>query len=475
MRFNLKKEYQFEQLDLEVKQDESGPMIMMTSVFMLWGFITVMNASLSDKIKAVLNLTNSQEDLLSFVFFGGYFIVGLLMFLICRYVFDPFIKFGFKRMLITGLLITAFGCFLFYPAAIVAEMPNLEQAQKFYMFLGAMILLASGFAILQITANSYVISLGDIETASARINLSQGFNSLGTYLAPLIFTLLFINSDVGGGASDIKMPYMTLTLAILLLVVLFSISTLPDIKFLTNHSNSKIIHKEKQLFLGVVGIFLYVGGEVAIGSHLSEYLQLEHIANFDKITAERYTALYWGGAMVGRFLGVAFLSKLERGTKRTIILFLTLMCFFLGLSISNSYSISLVFTCLFIFNIIGFRLGAGRSAKTLGIFGAAAIICIAVSIINTGEISMWSIIMIGMFNSIMFPTIFRLGVDNLKSKTSMGSSLLVLAIVGGALVPSVQTYLVTDMGLSLQNSFIIPALCYVFVSYYGFSIYLKNG
>jgi FHS family L-fucose permease-like MFS transporter len=442
---------------------------------MLWGFITVMNGSLSEKIKNALNLTSSQEDLLSFVFFGGYFIVGLIMFLLCRYVFDPFIRFGYKRMLIFGLIITAIACFMFYPAAIVAGIPDLLQSQKFNFFLASMILLSSGFTILQITANSYVISLGNIDTASARINLSQGFNSLGTYLAPLIFTLLFLDGDTSNQAADIKLPYLTIGFAVVFLALLFSISTLPDIKFPTVQGASKSLKNEKQLLLGALAIFLYVGGEVAIGSHLEDYLQLEYIANFDKITAQRYTALYWGGAMVGRFTGVAFLSRIEKSTRRSILLLLTVLCYLLGLSISNDHFTAFIYTFLFLFNVLGYQLGAGRSAKTLGVFGAIVIVCIFMSVFNTGHVSMWAMIIIGMFNSIMFPVIFRLGIDDLQSKTSMGSSLLVLAIVGGALIPSLQTLLITKLNYSFQSSFIVPALCYAFISYYGFSIFRKNG
>lgn len=470
-----KKEYHFDQFELEIKRDESGPMIIMTSVFLLWGFITVMNDSLSGKIKAALDLTTAQEDLLSVVFFAGYFIVGLVFFLICRYVFDPFIRFGYKNMLIFGLIITALGCFLFYPAAIIADMPDLPQYKKFYFFLSSIVILASGFTILQITANSYVISLGDIETASARINLSQGFNSLGTYLAPLIATLLFIDGDISNQVSAIQLPYLTIGFAVLLLAFLFKISTLPDIKFTSNELKTKPLIQEKQLLLGVLAIFLYVGGEVAIGSHLDEYLQLDYIANFDKPTAQRYTALYWGGAMVGRFTGVAYLSRIERKTKRSIVAFIAVMSYFLSYSITNSSTMSLIFVSLFVFNLIGFQIGEGRSAKTIGVFGAIVIICIGVSIFNTGSVSMWSMIMIGMFNSIMFPVIFRLGIEGLKTRTSAGSSLLVLAIVGGALVPSLQTFLVNKEIFTVQNSFIVPAFCYLFIAYYGFSTFRNNG
>jgi len=381
-------------------------------------------------------------------------------------------------MLIFGLFITAIGCFLFYPAATLADDPNILQYQKFYFFLGTMLVLAAGFTILQITANTYVIFMGDLSTAAARINLSQGFNSLGTYLAPLISTLLFVESGLAENASVIKAPYLTLGLAVLLLAFLFSISVLPDINVLKGEESNKQVRNEKQLLMGALAIFLYVGGEVAIGQHLGEYLQLlqfESIDSFDEITAKKYTALYWGGAMAGRFAGATFLSRIERRGRTSILILLTLLCYLLGLSITNDHILSIIFTCLFLVNLTAFKFGSGRSAKTLGIFAACVIGFISISILNDGQISMWSMIIIGMFNSIMFPNIFRIAISGLNQKTSIGASLLVLSIVGGALIPSLQNLAATSLNISLQYSFIIPAICYSFISYYGFSTFKRNG
>jgi FHS family L-fucose permease-like MFS transporter len=179
--------------------------------------------------------------------------------------------------------------------------------------------------------------------------------------------------------------------------------------------------------------------------------------------------------MVGRFAGATFLSRMERGARQRIMLLLIILCYGLGYSISNNNLVSTAFTILFIFNLIGFRLGEGRSAKTLGVFGAAVIVCVLLSVSTTGYFAMWTMIVIGMFNSIMFPTIFRLGIDGLKHKTSAGASLLVSAIVGGAIIPVIQTYLIKEVGFNLQYSFLFPVICYAFISYYGFSTFRKNG
>lgn len=464
-------------LTLELKKDESGPMIMMTSVFMLWGFLTVMNESLSAKIKAVLNLSDQQENLISFVFFASYFVVGLVFYLVSRYVMDPFERFGFKKIIIVGLILTAMGCFLFYPAATLADSSHTSQADKFVFFLSTMLVLASGIALLQIAANPYVVLMGKEKNAAARINISQAFNSLGTYLAPLIATLLFLESDLKIEASSIKMPYLILGTAVLLLAYLINLSQLPHVHRINKQQETgqKRIRTERQLILGAVAIFVYVGGEVAIGSHLADFLKLDHIAGFSDSVAQNYTALYWGGAMAGRFAGAVYLSKIDRRTKTTVVFLLIILSYLLAISITGDALLSLTFSCLFILNLTAFKIGNGQSSSTLSLFGVIIMLCLVFGMINQGSIAMWSVLMIGMFNSIMFPNIFSIALKNLKNKTSTGSALLVMSIVGGALIPGMQNYFIRVHDLDVQYSLIIPLLCYAYISYYGYITYKKNG
>lgn len=459
----------FENTHLDRKQDESGPMIIMTSVFILWGFLTAMNGNFSSKLQEILSLTKTQESLLSFVFFAWYFVTGLLFYLVSRYLFDPIAKFGYKRLVILGLLITASGCFLFYPATELSESPAYTLDTKFFFFLSTIVVLATGFAILQITANPYVILMGPDRSAASRLNLSQAFNAFGAYLAPIITTLLFFESDKEVSTDSIKMIYITLGTVVLILAFLFYNAVLPNIKPKNNWDlTDKAIKNEKGLIFGAIAIFLYVGGEVAIGSHLEDYLKLDSIKGLDTVTAKKYVSLYWGGAMAGRFAGALFLSRIEQRSRNGIILLLILLAYLLGYSSTTDSQLSLIFTLLFIVNLVGFRIGQKRSARTLGVFAIMILICICISLLTEENIAMWSLLIIGMFNSIMFPNIFRTALKNLKQKTSSGSALLIMSIVGGAFIPALQDLAIDKLNISLKISFIVPALCYIYIATYAF-------
>jgi len=540
----LQQEKAFEKLELKIKQDESGPMIIMTSVFILWGFLTGFTIPLSKNITKVLVLSPLQDGLITFVFFIAYFFVGFLFYLFIKCVHDPFKTIGYKKIVVIGLSITAIGCFLFYPAAELSQnkfiSPDFKQdllygftaivslsfililftkkkkialiglgltllfsitlyfsgflensteiskSFKFNLFLTTMFVLAAGFAVLQIAANPYVIQMGANKNASTRINLAQGFNSVGATLAPVISTLYFVTEADKVNISSIELPYLTIGLAIILLAFLFNLSVLPDIQYteLEQRKNNPV-KNELQLLLGVFAIFLYVGGEVSIAEHLEDYFNEISITGFDGDDIKNHIALYWGGAMLGRFAGAIFLSTMEKRNKRRVLIFLTLLCYFLALGTTGNSNHSLIFTGLFFVNLFGFRLGKGRSTLTLGLFGIFIISAIVISIISSGDISLWSIIIIGMFNSIMFPSIFRITIRTLKEKTSLGSSLLVMAIAGGALIPAIQDVSISALKnidseyqvleffeiSPLQLSFLIPTACYVFIAYYGFKSY----
>lgn len=464
----MEEKFRFDSTSIKRKQDESGPMIIMTSVFILWGFLTAMNGNFSSKLQEILNLTEEQENLLPFVFFAWYFVSGLLFYLVSRYIFDPILKFGYKRVVILGLLITAMGCFLFYPAIELTESSEYDLNTKFTFFISTVVVLATGFALLQITANPYVILMGDEKNAAARLNLSQAFNGFGAYLAPIITTLLFFESDKEVSTNSIKMIYVTLGAAVLFLAFLFYLSVLPNIKPKnTLELNDKKIINEKGLIYGAIAIFLYVGAEVAIGSHLEEFLKLESIAGLDTVTAKKYVSLYWGGAMAGRFAGALFLSQLERRSRNGVILLLILLSYLLGFSSTGDHQIAIIFSLLFITNLVGFSLGNGRSARTLGVFAIIVIGCISISLLTDGETAMWALLVIGMFNSIMFPNIFRTALKNLKQKTSSGSALLIMSIVGGAFIPALQDLVINELNISLRYSFIIPAVCYFYIASYA--------
>lgn len=384
----------------------------LTTLFFMWGFITCLNDILIPHLKAVFNLTYVQAMLVQFCFFGAYFLMSLPSGYIVK-------KVGYKKGIVIGLLIAAVGCILFYPAASLHSYP---------VFLFALFVLASGITLLQVSANPYVSLLGSPKTASSRLTLTQAFNALGTTVAPSFGALLILDSASDAfltpaqNAESVQLPYLLLAAMLILLAGIFAWLKLPDImsEQKAEAENSEAIEgsawQYRHLVLGAVGIFMYVGAEVAIGSFLVSFLAQENIAGLKENVAAHYITYYFGGAMVGRFIGAAVMQKLPAG-------------------------------------------------KVLGFNATMAIILVIIAMSTSGQLAMWSILLVGLFNSIMFPTIFSLALNGLGKHTAQGSGILCLAIVGGAIVPLLQGALADSVGVQL--SYVLPILCYIFIVFYG--------
>jgi FHS family L-fucose permease-like MFS transporter len=383
----------------------------LTTLFFMWGFITCLNDILIPHLKGIFNLSYSQAMLVQFCFFGAYFIVSIPAGIIVK-------KLGFQKGIVLGLIIAALGCFSFYPAASMHSYP---------VFLMALFILASGITVLQVSANPYVSILGKPETASSRLNMTQAFNSLGTTVAPFFGAYLILDQVVESmsatqQAESVQLPYIMLAGLLLILAAIFSYIKLPVIEHSEESTEVKEINgsawQYRHLVLGAIGIFVYVGAEVSIGSFLVSFLNDPNIAGLEESQAAKYIAYYWAGAMVGRFIGAAVMQKLSAG-------------------------------------------------KVLAFNAFIAVIFIVITILASGQVAMWAILLVGLCNSIMFPTIFSLAINGLGKHTSQGSSILCLAIVGGAILPLIQGFLADSIGL--QNSFFLPIICYVFIAYYGLS------
>ncbi|MBU2280320.1 MAG: sugar MFS transporter [Gammaproteobacteria bacterium] len=401
-----------------VGQAESGQnynfaLTSLTFLFFIWGFITCLNDILIPHLKNVFDLNYTQAMLIQFCFFGAYFLVSIPAGYLVK-------KAGYQRGIVIGLLIAAAGCLLFYPAASVQVYP---------LFLVALFVLASGITILQVAANPYVTALGKAATASSRLTMTQAFNSLGTTIAPWFGGLLILaaaTAEVGTAefkaqeAAAVQVPYLILAAALLVLAAVFAFLKLPQV---AEHHQTEIAEADagsawqySHLVLGALGIFVYVGGEVAIGSFLVNFLGEPHIAGLPEATAAAYISYYWGGAMVGRFIGAVVMQRVAAG-------------------------------------------------KALAFNAVAAALLVIVAMTMSGSVAMWAILSVGLFNSIMFPTIFSLAVTGLGKYTSQGSGVLCLAIVGGAIVPLFQGVLADSVGLQL--SFILPVFCYAYICFYG--------
>ncbi len=382
-------------------------LIALTSLFFMWGFITCLNDILIPALKGAFELSFTQAMLIQFCFFSAYFLVSLPAGKLVG-------KIGYQKGIVVGLSVACLGCVLFYPAAAMSV---------YGIFLFALFVLASGITILQVSANPYVTVLGPAETASSRLTLTQAFNSFGTTIAPFFGAFLIFGAGGEHTATDaaaVKLPYLILAAALLVLAVIFAVLKLPTISATEGTDSDSIsgsAWQYRHLVFGAICIFLYVGAEVAIGSFLVNYMAQPEIAGFDAATASKYIAYYWGGAMVGRFIGAAVMQYVAAG-------------------------------------------------KVLAFNASVAILLIILSVNSTGMVAVWAILGVGLFNSIMFPTIFSLALQGLGKHTAQGSGILCLAIVGGAIVPLLQGFLADTF--SLQISFVLPMLCYGFIVYYGY-------
>ena len=419
-------------------------LIFLTTLFFLWGFITVLVDSLVPRLKDVFEMSYAKTVLVQFAFFTAFFVVSVPAGTLLS-------KIGYRKGIVLGLIIMALGCLLFYPAA---------EYRNFNVFLIGYFTLAGGITVLQVAANPYVALLGSEEDASSRLNLSQAFNSLGTTIAPIVGALFLLSDSVktseeinlltalekadyySAEAATVQTPFLLIAAFIGILALIFAFIKLPKVMQESPKGGYLSLLKNKLMLMGALGIFVYVGAEVAIGSFLVNYFSdmnlavivmenemMMNIANtiasvFNKTFSNSdpksllgiFIIFYWGGAMIGRFIG-AYLTKI---------------------------------------------MDAG---KVLSIFASLAILMILISINTQGLISMWSILAVGLFNSIMFPTIFTLTLEGLGDLKAQASGLLCMAIVGGAIIPFAFGSLIDGFGF--KKAFLLTVICYGYIMYYG--------
>jgi FHS family L-fucose permease-like MFS transporter len=438
-------------------------LFLMTSLFFMWGFITVLNDILIPHLKAVFDLSYLEAMLIQFAFFGAYFVGGLIYFLISMFYTDPINKIGYKNGIILGLLISAIGTLLFYPAA---------HFQFYGFFLAALFVLGLGFAMLQIAANPYVAIIGPEKSASARLNLSQGFNSFGTTIGPILggFFIFEYFKNIENEAESVVIPYMVLTILLLILAIAVKSVNLPRFVNSLELIKGAGALKFRQLRLGAIAIFMYVGAEVAIGSFLISYLGLANIAGFTEAEASPFVAFYWGGAMIGRFLGAISLSEIENRKKYFSMIIVSVLSFsivYFAVYAKNSIGFEqiLPYFAFLVLNYFAFIFGKSLPGRTLSVFALIPILLLFIGIFGNYGYAMWAILGIGIFNSIMWSNIFTLAIKGLGNYTSQGSSILVMFIVGGAIIPPIQGAVADLVGVQL--SFFVPMLSYVYLAYYG--------
>jgi FHS family L-fucose permease-like MFS transporter len=451
------------------KNGYTVPFITLTMLFFMWGFITCMNDVLIPHLKEVFQLSYLQSMMVQFCFFGAYFMGSVIYFVLSYFWGDPINKIGYKNGMLLGLIISSIGCFLFYPAAVYAV---------YGVFLAALFILGLGFTLLQIAANPYISLLGKPEGASSRLNLAQAFNSLGTTIAPIIGGFLIFEFFADHGkitAAATEKPYIIFTCVFLLLAFFLYKIKLPEFKPDDLPKKGLGALQFPQLKLGILGIFFYVGAEVCIGSFIINFLAGKDIMALPEAIAKNYLALYWGGAMIGRFLGSISLSQDLSNSKKIIYMVGAAIAVFLLIFaiVDLSFGQIAVFLLFIGLNLIGFFIGKSAPARTLFIFALINVTLILCTIFTTGPVAMWTILGVGLFNSIMWSNIFTLSIHGLGEYTSQGSSLLVMAILGGALLPLIQGALADQWGI--KHSFIIPVIGYLYIAFFGYYCAKKLG
>ena len=419
-------------IDDSVVKTDTRAMTVTTALFFMVGFLTCLNDVVIPHLKSIFELNYAEALLVQFAFFSSYFIFS--------YPGGKLVeRVGYKRAMVIGLLVMAAGAAGFLPAAYFALFP---------LFLAALILLAAGMTVVQVAVNPYVTVIGPAATASSRLNLAQAFNSVGTFIAPFVGGLLILggatqltpermNSLSAAAlqsyrevqADTVRLPYIAITVTLVLLAVaLAAIKLRPqdssaertqDFRpgaFAEALAKPPSIWSRPWLLAGALGIFTYVGAEVAIGSLLVNYMGLPQIAGLKESIAANFLMVYWGGAMIGRFIGSAVLQRI-------------------------------------------------RTGPVLGTAGVIACLLVVLSIVTHGHTAMYALLAVGLFNSIMFPSIFTLGIQDLGPLTIKGSSLMIAAILGGAIIPELTGRLADKIGL--HPSFLIPAICYVYIAAFG--------
>jgi FHS family L-fucose permease-like MFS transporter len=444
------------------------PLALLATLFFMWGFLTSMNDILIPHLKEVFELSHTQAMLVQLAFFGAYFLGSLVYFAVSITRGDPIARMGYQKGIVGGLALSALGAFLFLPAGRLHSYP---------LFLSALFVLGLGFTLLQISANPFVLILGPERTASSRLNLSQGFNSLGTVLGPLIGGFLVFEHFGGenaAGGSSVEIPYLGFACTLVLLAVLFLFVRLPRIGQTDQVEADIGALRHPQLCFGIVAIFVYVGAEVSIGSILISFLELPEIAGFSKAAASPYLAIYWGGLMIGRFLGAISLSGISRQSKILAAFAIPALGFlFLAFSLSHSEGLDygeathlmLPWLGFLGLNALLFSVGRSIAARTTFVFALGAAALLLATLFTSGTTAMWCVIGVGLFNSVMWSNIFALSIEGLGKHTSQGSSLLVMAIVGGAVFPLAQGVCADTFGL--HESFWVPAAAYLYIGWFA--------
>lgn len=457
---------------MEIKQQNSGnAFLILISVFFFWGFVAASNDILIPVFKEKLNLEQWQSQMISFAFYVAYTVGSLIYYFISKATGGDLLnRLGYKNGIALGLTISAVGSLLFYPAA--------EQA-SFGLMISGLFIVALGFSLQQTAANPLAITIGDPKKGAQRLSLAGGINNVGTTIGPIIVSFAIFGALKEGAKLDslsaVKVPYLILGAAFLIVAVLFKFSSLPnqihydDVKDDSSDSNSKSALSYPQLWMGMIAIFLYVGVEVSTASNLPEYMRVYLNTSTNEIAP--YVSLFWASLMIGRWTSSvdSFNLKSDSKVKLSLVIPFIAFTFFMVVNYING-SDPIIFipyvVCILVL-ILADSISEGNPARQLLIYSFFGIVALLVGMFTNGLISLFAFISVGLFCSTLWPCIFTLAIAGLGKKTNEGSGFLIMMIMGGGFVSLLQGYLAGEHLLGIRYSYFVGVACFLYLAFYG--------
>ena len=443
------------------------------SVFFFWGFVAASNDILIPVFKEKLNLEQWQSQMISFAFYVAYTVGSLIYFFLSRASGGDILnRLGYKNGIALGLVISALGTLLFYPAA---------ENSSFGLMISGLFIVGLGFSLQQTAANPLTITIGNPKKGAQRLSLAGGINNIGTTIGPVIVSLAIFGSLAAGqkleSLSSVKGPYLVLGAAFLVVAVLFKMSSLPnkieheDAREEVNarHASRKSALSYPQLWLGMIAIFLYVGVEVSTASNLPEFMRQHIHTSTDQVAP--YVSLFWASLMIGRWTNAVGAFDLKAGTKQIMRFLMPYIAFLVFLLVNKIANHDLtpfyIYAFIIIAIIVADIMSKGNPARQLIIFSLAGITSLLIGILADGMTSVYAFISVGLFCSTLWPCIFTLAIAGLGKHTNEGSSFLIMMIMGGGFVSLLQGWLASDHLLGIQWSYLTGIACFLFLGFYG--------
>ena len=456
------------------KKTNWGQFVPLVTVFFFWGFVAASNDILIPVFKKAFNLSQSQSQLVSVAFYVAYTVGSLIYMFISKALKQDVVnKIGYKNGLIVGLLISAAGTLLFYPAANMGSFP---------LMISGLFIVGLGFSLQQIVANPLAIEVGPTETGSQRLTMAGGINNLGTTIGPLIVSFAIFGSasasNTEASIESVKGPYLILGAAFVLVAILLKFSSLPKITPTITEDTADAVpgeHRDSalkypQLVLGMIAIFVYVGVEVSTASNLPAYM--EKSLGFTTKDIAPYVSLYWASLMIGRWTGAVDAFDITAGFKKILRFLAPYLAFGVFLlvnaiakhDLSHFYIYGVVILVMIACDI----LSKGNPARMLLIFSSMGILALAIGMMTSGMTSVYAFTSVGLFCSTLWPCIFALAINGLGKHTNQGSGYLIMMIMGGGIISWLQGML-ADM-TNIHFSYIVGILCFAYLVFYALRV-----